>query len=456
MSSNREFLHSSRPTHKQQQSEVSLNKARLSRKRPPISPSTIFGQINSNFHKDSVYGFGDVPGTEAALAKHHSEAAVENGKCPKSSKKKKPTSGPICQLKPTATNTEDEKPDKRQRLLDWLKASQAKRDENNRQVFSRWIEKMDNMKTQVQEQSSCPTFYCDYLPLPHVLYSAISNCQEEAIGTPTVYLGVPPFMYQPQPELIDPQLLHSAECFLKRPDQLVDVGSTSECEYYFPDNPGLICNHDFYAQTFGPKPQGGSESTPETSSEKPDLASVGAENPVSYATPGTPIIPAPVNYTTAAPIVFPIPCMHYFNHSSEEPNIVVPSGDGIDNSAASILGSKPSSSPLLLQTDLRQMTQAPPSCSFVKHSKHPMGDNFYPPNESFNASPSMRDLALVYNHANPALNFDMIHWNSLLDDISNKVSASPQNIGKQAIFQEMLLSELSNGLKGGVQEEERN
>lgn len=454
MSSNREFLHRSHPIHKQQQSEVTLNKVRLSRKRPPVSSSTPFGQANSNVRRNSVYGFGDVPGTEAAFAIHRSEAAVENGKCSKPSKKKKPTSGPICQPKPTTENTEDEKPDKRQRLLDWLKASQAKRDENNRQVFSRWIEKMDSMKTQVREQSPCPTFYCDYLPLPHVLYSAISNCQEETIGTPTVYLSVPQFMYHPHPELIDPQLIHNAECFLKRSDQMADVGSTPECEYYFPDNPGLLCNHDFYAQTFGSKSQGESGSTQEVSSERNDLASMGAENLITYGAPGTPIIPAPMNYTTTAPIVFPIPCMHYFNHSAEEANIAVPGGDGIDNSAASILGPKPPSSPLLFQTDLKQIAQAPLSCSFVNHSKHPVNNTFYPPNESFNASSSVRDLALVCNHANPALNFDMIHWNSLLDDISNKVSAPPRDVEKQAIFQEMLLSELSTSLKGGVQEGE--
>ncbi|VDM22999.1 unnamed protein product [Hydatigera taeniaeformis] len=445
MSSNREILHRCHPTHKQQQSETILNKARLSRKRPPVSPSILFSQANSNSHNESVYGFGDVPRTEAAFIKQTSETTKENRKFFKPSRRKKTTSGPICQLKSTTSNTEDEKTDKRQRLLDWLKASQAKRDENNRQVFSRWIEKMDSMKAQVREQSTCPTFYCDYLPLPHVLYSAISNCQEEAIGTPTVYLGVPQFMYHPQTELIDPQLMHNAECFLKMSDQLVDVGPASEYEYGFPDNPGLLSNHDFYAQTQG-------ESTQEALIEKADLTSSCAENAMQYGAPGASIVPASMNYTTTAPIVFPIPCMHYFNQSAEEPNIVVPSGDGIDNSATSILGPKPPSSPILFQTDFRQMAQAPPSCSFVNRSKHPVANTLYSPNEGFNASPSMRDLTFVYNHANPALNFDMIHWNSLLDDISNKMSALPQDVGKQAIFQEMLLSELSTGLKGGVHE----
>lgn len=36
----------------------------------------------------------------------------------------------------------------RERLLEWLRTSQAKRDENNRQVFTRWIDRIDSMNNQ--------------------------------------------------------------------------------------------------------------------------------------------------------------------------------------------------------------------------------------------------------------------------------------------------------------------
>ncbi|KAF6777727.1 hypothetical protein AHF37_03094 [Paragonimus kellicotti] len=51
----------------------------------------------------------------------------------------------------TSTNSNSNKPPGiagREKLLEWLRTSQAKRDENNRQVFTRWIDRIDSMNSQ--------------------------------------------------------------------------------------------------------------------------------------------------------------------------------------------------------------------------------------------------------------------------------------------------------------------
>ncbi|VDM05289.1 unnamed protein product [Schistocephalus solidus] len=85
------------------------------------------------------------------------------------------------------------KNNKRQKLLAWLKASQAKRDENNRQVFSRWIEKIDSERPKAHSTSHHgPTFYCDQFPQPQMLVSAMQSYPGGSAGVPLIYVGYPP------------------------------------------------------------------------------------------------------------------------------------------------------------------------------------------------------------------------------------------------------------------------
>ncbi|VDN13526.1 unnamed protein product [Dibothriocephalus latus] len=93
------------------------------------------------------------------------------------------------------------KNNKRQKLLAWLKASQAKRDENNRQVFSRWIEKIDNERPKGHLTSHHrPTFYCDQFPQPQMLVSAMQSYPGGSAGVPLIYVGYPPASIPPHAE----------------------------------------------------------------------------------------------------------------------------------------------------------------------------------------------------------------------------------------------------------------
>ncbi|THD22771.1 hypothetical protein D915_006299 [Fasciola hepatica] len=64
------------------------------------------------------------------------------------------TKGSTTDSKPSVSEDTAQKSNKnsngtgRERLLEWLRTSQAKRDENNRQVFTRWIDRIDSMNNQ--------------------------------------------------------------------------------------------------------------------------------------------------------------------------------------------------------------------------------------------------------------------------------------------------------------------
>lgn len=452
MGSNGNFISRSSSTHKQQQpGEMSPGDTKLSIKSQTLLPGTSFGRVNNSFHKDFVYGYGDVPDNEIFNSKNQHSTVSEHGRNVRSSKKKKSFPATVGKVRPAATNCENDKSDKHQRLLDWLKASQAKRDENNRQVFSRWVEKMDNLKAQAREQGSCPAFYCDILPPPHVLYSAISNYQGESIGSATVYLGVPPFLYHSPQELVDPHLPQNATCFLKGSEQLLDVGTVPACSYYASENSGLTNGHELYNQDHKPRPMGQSESAPEVSEKKDAVAFTCTENSAVFGAPGTSVISAATSYPT--PILFPLPCLNYINQGNEETNMVSSNTDGASSNGTSMLNLNPASSPVLFQTECRQVVEVPPPYTPSPLPKQSIGSNFYSPNACIYP---MYDLRLIYNQGSSAFSFDVNHWNSLLDCPNCKTFEKSQEIEKQGVFQGTFQSELKNDTKFRVRNDGRN
>ncbi|KAL7065270.1 hypothetical protein AAHC03_05357 [Spirometra sp. Aus1] len=147
-------------------------------------------KCNSQFN--SVYCYGDGP----VLEPSHKTVQRPRKSATFDSRESNTSASSADKIGSQGTDVADggtAKNNKRQKLLAWLKASQAKRDENNRQVFSRWIEKIDSERPKGHSASHHgPTFYCDQFPQPQMLVSAMQSYAGGSAGVPLIYVGYPP------------------------------------------------------------------------------------------------------------------------------------------------------------------------------------------------------------------------------------------------------------------------
>ncbi|KAA3674532.1 uncharacterized protein DEA37_0003630 [Paragonimus westermani] len=97
----------------------------------------------------------------------------------------------------TGTSSNSNKPSGiagREKLLEWLRTSQAKRDENNRQVFTRWIDRIDSMNHQENTTiNSTPSAVTasgnsDALDYPSVNFYTTPQTPPGLLATPTFYI----------------------------------------------------------------------------------------------------------------------------------------------------------------------------------------------------------------------------------------------------------------------------
>ncbi|KAM7538113.1 hypothetical protein Aperf_G00000070874 [Anoplocephala perfoliata] len=368
------------------------------------------GKIGKNIRKDSVYGYGDVPGNEGTRLKNRSENYLYRAEID--------ASGANREL---VSDIKTEKIDKRKRLLDWLKASQAKRDENNRQVFSRWIERMDNMQTQTREQSLCPIFFCDYLPTPHVMYSTMDGYQDERVNNPAVFLGSP-FMYQPQQEFYQPQ---NFEYLLKQSEQLMERSTFTDFGYYLP---GFICNHELYEHTYNFKQQKKLEhddaSARLSAFGTPDALSLGA-------------------------MVFPYSCAHFLPQNHDEYSATDIDENDATCGCLSDFGSGMLSLPLLYQPEyFGFLPQAPSYYPLSQPSVQLENVPFYSANDG-----PVYEMGVFCNQINSNIEFDVVKWNNILENITNNASFGKSEIVKQRNFPDMVQPNLKGIEKNWINEE---
>ncbi|VDD75065.1 unnamed protein product [Mesocestoides corti] len=354
-------------------------------------------------------------------------------------------------MKSSNLGEKDGKSDKRQKLLDWLKKSQAKRDENNRQVFSRWIEKMDNLKAQERDRGSNLTFYCDHLPPPHILYSAINNFQSDAIGNPTVYVGVSQFVYPPHQELIDPQFMPSTHSFLKGSNQFTELHPTSCKEYFFQNDHRPIHNPCCYPHAFTLESVRQNESGVEATEEMVSYAPRATDQSMTFISPGTTaccqsmLSSSMMSYSTPTQMMLPVPCIQYCASDSDGANTVPPNGDGI-NGAIPLVDTKFQSFPMVvgfdhqfckwIQSTSRHLTPVSPQYPFLPHSDRPTNGTLHTPCNNTGLTSAGSDPRLAYNPQKSPLNFEFNQWNSLLDDINTK-AAQPQEPEEKTTYKEV-------------------
>lgn len=396
------------------QDNINFSPTRLSQKQPATYFSISSGRVNTNIRKDSVYGYGDVPGNERTRSKSRPENY--------SSRKKKDASGAMKEAIPN--DIKDDKIDKRQRLLDWLKASQAKRDENNRQVFSRWIEKMDSMKPQIREQSACPAFYCDCLSPPHTLYSAANGYPGEIMGNSGIILGSP-FMYQPQKEILYPQ---NFEYLLKQSQQLMEWSTFTDFGYYLPR---FIYNHELCEHMYALKQQKKLEN------DDADAGLSAFGNPTA------------LNFGA---MVVPYPCMHLFPQNHDEHKVTAIGENDAQWDWLSGLGSKMLPPPLLYQPEFGFVLQAPSDCPPTQAPMQLENIYFLPTNDGSNASIPMWEFELFCNQVNSNIGFDMVKWGNMLGDINN-ASFENSEIAKRGNLQDMVKSNSRSLEKNMIKEE---
>ncbi len=388
---------------------------RFSNRRPSAYPNTSFerkqGGRDLNVRQNSVYGCGDVPGNESPM--NNSSRGSKFGK--------KSTPSSNNQSKAPQKNDDNGKPDKRQKLLDWLKASQAKRDENNRQVFSRWIEKMDNIKSQSREQNAGPTFYCDYLPPPQVMYSAINNYQGEATGTPTVYLGMPPFMYPQHQDLVNsPVVPGTPGPYLNGSE----VCPPPEGDFFYQNDPRILSPPCCYPPTFTPKSQCGCETDPKLPTDC--LKSAPTTQPTACCPT---MMPAPLmNYASPPQVMIPLPYMPYLACDPEAVHSMEPCGDCHEPTL-------PFADPKLsLGSDQRTGKWSPSDSAFTHplQTRQSANSLFAQPTyrQGGNIVPQLCDPGVAFAQTSSPLNFNMSQWNALLDDLSSMQGGAPQE-GKE-------------------------